>query len=206
MKPENTPSTLRPDLDAVANLIEEGERVLEIGCANGLLLSHLTTHKGADCRGLEIDQSRVNACAGAGLFVIQGDAENDLATYPDKAFDTVILVRTLQTVNRPDEVLRSVARIGRRVIVTVPNFGQWRVRLDFLKRGRMPMTRSLSTPWYETENIHFCTLKDFDDLVRVLGLKTTAFYGISRSGKRKNWSLKSANWRADQGLFVLEER
>lgn len=204
--PHSAKDALRPDLQAVADLIEDGEKVLEIGCSDGALLSYLTREKNADCRGLELDQAKVNKCASEGLFVIQGDAALDLDTYPDQAFDTVIVVRTLQTVSRPDRVLQSVARIGKRVIVTVPNFGQWRVRMDLFKRGRMPMTSTLSTPWFATDNIHFCTLRDFDDLTQSLGLSTQAFFGLTRTGKRVSWSLGAANWRADQGLYILESR
>ena len=196
--------TLRTDQIEVAKLVKPGESILEIGCGDGALLSDLSTEKSITARGLEIDQEYVNACAAAGLFVIQGDAENDLANYPDKAFDAVVMVQTLQTVNRPDQILKEVIRIGKRVIISVPNFGHWRVRFDLMLRGRMPMTRSLDTPWYQTENIHFCTLKDFRDLIKDMGLKITGFRALSRKGKVISTNPDAGNWRAEQGIFVLD--
>ena len=145
----------------IADMVESGSRVLDIGCGQGELLELLVDRRHADGRGLELSQSGVNACVARGLSVVQGNADTDLSYYPDNGFDTVILSQTLQATQRPREVLREMARIGQRLIVSIPNFGHWRVRANLALQGRMPETNALSTPWYETANIHLCTLLDF---------------------------------------------
>ncbi|MGO8955539.1 MAG: methionine biosynthesis protein MetW, partial [Rhodomicrobium sp.] len=147
----------RIDLLVIAGMVEPGARVLDVGCGRGELLRLLEEQKQVDGRGIELKQSRVNFCVGRGLSVIQGDADRDLADYPDQAFDYAILSRTLQATYRPKEVLEELLRIARRVIVSFPNFGFWRIRLQILLSGRMPVTWNLPETWYETPNIHFCT-------------------------------------------------
>ena len=165
-----TPVPLRPDLAAVAAAVPAGARVLDIGCGDGQLLAWLRDTKGVEGRGIELDASGVAAAVGRGLAVVQGDADTDLADYPDAAFDVVILSNTLQAMQRPAEVLAQLVRIGRSAIVSFPNFGHWRVRLGLALSGRMPVTRSLPVSWHETPNIHFCTIADFEALCAERGI------------------------------------
>ncbi|WP_417464287.1 methionine biosynthesis protein MetW [Kordiimonas sp.] len=195
---------LRPDLKLIADLVEDGSRVLDVGCDDGALLDYLVREKNVDGRGIEISQQGVNDCVAKGLFVIQGDADNDLAEYPDQSFDYVILSKTLQAVHRPQLVLSELLRIGRHAVVTIPNFGQWKVRMSLAMRGRMPVTKALDKTWYNTDNIHFCTILDLFDLVEAEGFKVREFVPHRRDGTRLNMGRTRANWHADQGLFLLE--
>jgi len=197
--------TLRADLKLIADLIDPGTRVLDVGCDDGALLEHLVNEKQVDGRGLELSQAGVNACVAKGLFVIQGDADNDLAEYPDDSFDYVVLSKTLQAVYRPRDVLVDLLRIGKRAVVTIPNFAQWKVRLSLLRRGRMPVTKELDKTWYNTDNIHFCTILDLFDLIEDEGLTVKEFVPHTKAGKRLNMSRTRANWAADQALFLLEK-
>ncbi len=162
--------TLRPDLEAIAGLVPEGARVLDVGCGDGALLAALRDRKGVAGRGIELSRDKVSDAVARGLSVIQGDADCDLADYPADAFDVAILSQTLQATRRPDQVLAQLLRIGRRAIVSFPNFGHWRVRWSLTAGGRMPKTRALPVEWYETANIHLCTVADFEDLVAARGL------------------------------------
>ncbi|WP_417459779.1 methionine biosynthesis protein MetW [Kordiimonas sp.] len=195
---------LRPDLKLIADLVESGSRVLDVGCDDGALLDYLVREKNVDGRGIEISQQGVNDCVAKGLFVIQGDADNDLAEYPDESFDYVILSKTLQAVHRPQLVLSELLRIGKHAVVTIPNFGQWKVRMSLAMRGRMPVTKALDKTWYNTDNIHFCTILDLFDLVEAEGFKVREFVPHRRDGTRLTMGRTRANWHADQGLFLLE--
>ena len=152
---------LRPDLLAVAEMVKSNTRVLDVGCGDGALLYYLLKNKYIDGRGIELSMDGVNACVAQGLSVVQGDADTDLSYYPTKAFDFVILSQTLQATRAPVEVLENLLRIGGRAIVSFPNFGYWRVRASLAIKGKMPLTKSLPEEWYNTPNIHFCTIKDF---------------------------------------------
>ncbi len=196
---------LRPDLKLIAELIEPGSRVLDVGCGDGELLDYLVHKQNVDGRGIELSQQGVNECVAKGLFVIQGDADNDLKEYPDASFDYVILSKTLQAVHRPQLVLSELLRIGKHAVVTIPNFGQWRVRMSLVTRGRMPVTKALDKTWYNTDNIHFCTILDLFDLIDELGLKVREFVPHTATGKRLNHGPARANWSADQALFLLEK-
>jgi len=165
------PSALRPDLAAIAEMIPPGTRVLDIGCGDGSLLEYLVRGKGVDGRGLELIQHNVNHCVARGLSVVQGDADTDLSEYPSGIFDIVILSQTIQATEKPSYVLRELLRIGKRVIVSFPNFGHWKVRLSLLISGRMPVTKTLGHSWHDTPNIHLCTIADFLGLVQEAGAK-----------------------------------
>ena len=157
-------TTSRVDLLAISQLVTPGSRVLDIGCGDGQLLKLLEGTRSVDGRGIEISQKGVNECVARGLSVVQGDADSDLLDYPDDAFDFVILSQTLQATYRPRVVLEQMLRIGRKAIVSFPNFGNWRVRAALGFTGKMPVTRSLPYSWYDTPNIHFCTIRDFVSL------------------------------------------
>ena len=196
---------LRGDLRLVADMIESGARVLDIGCGDGELLSFLTQQKRVDGRGMELSQSGVNACVRHGLSVIQGDADHDLEDYPSDGFDYVVLSQTLQATRQPRRVIEHLVRIGRRAIVSFPNFGHWRIRLSLLTQGRMPLTPALAHPWYETPNIHLCTILDFVALCEELGIAIERSVALDRNGMpyRLNPRGAIANWLAEQALFLL---
>lgn len=200
--------SLRPDHAAIAELVPEGARVLDIGCGAGVLLDWLARHKGVDGHGLELSQQKVSAAVEAGLSVIQGDADIDLAHYPDNAFDYAILSRTLQATRNPEQVLENIVRIASHVIIGVPNFGHWRNRLYLLLKGRMPVTNFLSYSWYDTPNIHFCTIKDFMQLCEEKDLEVEKKWAITMQGQRS--SIAGHGWLAnlfgEQGVFMLRKR
>jgi methionine biosynthesis protein MetW len=200
------PLRIRPDLQVVADLIEPGTRVLDIGCGDGTLLAYLDAAKGVTGRGIEIKQQRVSKCVSAGLSVIQGDANADLSLYPDGSFDYVVLTQTLQAVERPRQVLEDLVRIGRHAIVSIPNFGFWRIRLSLLLGGRMPVTETLDHPWYESPNIHLCTIQDFIDLTRIMGLTIKEDVVLDVRGHRSKVSAAShrANFLGVQAIFLLQ--
>ncbi|GAC1562794.1 MAG: methionine biosynthesis protein MetW [Beijerinckiaceae bacterium] len=198
----------RLDLIVVSRMVERGARVLDVGCGDGALLKLLRDTRAVDARGIELSQRGVNDCVKNGLSVIQGDADTDLSDYPDNAFDYVILSQTLQATREPRKVLENMLRIGGRAIVSFPNFGHWRVRLQLVLRGRMPRTDTLNFAWYETPNIHLCTIRDFVSLVGEVGARIERGIALDRFGApvRVNapwwlWNLFGA-----QGIFLLERK
>jgi methionine biosynthesis protein MetW len=197
--------TSRVDLQVVANLIKPGARVLDVGSGDGILLEMLEAEKAVDGRGLEISQRGVNECVARGLSVVQGDADSDLGFYPDKAFDYVILSQTLQATRNPKRVLSELLRIGDRAIVSFPNFGHWRVRFWLLFRGRMPVTRELPDAWYDTPNIHFCTIRDFIMLCDEIGAKVESATALDANGQRIGFSMPWWFWNffGQQAVFLL---
>jgi methionine biosynthesis protein MetW len=196
---------LRQDLRLIADMIEPGSRVLDIGCGDGALLAYLARRKNVDGRGIELSQSGVNACVGHGLSVIQGDADRDLDAYPTDAFDVVVLSQTLQATRRPRKVVEALVRIGQRAIVSFPNFGFWRIRLRLLVNGRMPVSHCLAYPWYETPNIHLCTIRDFVALCDEIGVQIERSVTLDRLGRPYSLDPRGslANLLAEQGIFVL---
>ncbi|MFZ4109703.1 MAG: methionine biosynthesis protein MetW [Polymorphobacter sp.] len=192
--------TLRADLAAIADAVPAGARVLDIGCGDGALLAYLRDSKGVDARGIDVSAANVAGAVARGLSVVQGDADADLADYPDGAFDMAILSDTLQAMQRPATVLAELVRIGKRGVVSFPNFGHWRVRASLALGGRMPVTPSLPVSWHETANIHFCTVDDFRALAAELGLRVESAAFLS-GGRRHGAAF--ANLLAEQAVFVL---
>jgi len=182
----SVPATrLRPELAAIAAMIRPGSRVLDVGCGDGALLEHLVRTKGVDGRGIELSQQNVNACVARGLSVMQGDADTDLADYPANAFDAVILSQTIQATEKPRTVLEHLLRIGRRTAVSLPNFGHWKVRASLLFGGRMPRTKDLDYSWFDTPNIHLCTLADFIDLTVLCKATVVEAHALSERGETR---------------------
>jgi methionine biosynthesis protein MetW len=196
---------LRRDLRLIAEMIEPESRVLDIGCGDGALLAYLAREKGVDARGMELSQSGVNACVRHGLSVIQGDADHDLDAFPAGAFDVAVLSQTLQATRHPRHVVEELVRIGKRAIVSFPNFGFWRIRLGLLWRGRMPVSELLNNSWYDTPNIHLCTIRDFVVLCDELGTKIERSITLDRHGRPFSLDPRGglANLLAEQGVFVL---
>src|ERR1700676_3934818 len=180
--PSTPPDELRRDLRLIAEMIEPGARVLDIGCGDGALLAYLAREKAVDGRGIELSQSGVNACVRHGLSVIQGDADRDLDAFPGGAFDVVVLSQTLQATRRPRHVVEALVRIGKRAIVSFPNFGFWRIRLSLRRGARMPVSELLSNPWYDTPNIHLCTIRDFVALCDEIGIRIERSLTLDRHG------------------------
>jgi len=197
---------LRPDLAAIAEMIPVGARVLDVGCGDGELLEFLIATKNVDGRGLELSQPNVNAAVARGLSVIQGDADTDLAEYPSQVFDVVILSQTIQATRNPRSVLGHLLRIGRRAAVSLPNFGHWRVRLKLLARGRMPRTETLSYDWYDTPNIHLCTIADFTGLASTCGARIEKALALNRQGITRPMQPHSwmPNLMAEGAIFLLK--
>ena len=206
-------SGLRPDLAAIADMIRPGTRVLDVGCGDGALLEHLVRTKQVDGRGIELSQQNVNACVARGLSVMQGDADTDLSEYPSGAFDAVILSNTIQATEKPRAVLEHLLRIGRRTAVSLPNFGYWKVRAALMLQGRMPRTRNLDYSWFDTPNIHLCTLSDFLDLTQLCGAMVVEAHALNEKGETRPMSaatlttarLGGPNLLAPGAIFLLKK-
>jgi methionine biosynthesis protein MetW len=197
--------TPRADYEVILRSVPEGARVLDVGCGDGELLERLKRERRAVVRGMELSQAGVNACVARGLSVVQGDADFDLKLYPDGEFDVVILSQTIQATRKPAAVLAELRRIARVAVVSLPNFGHWRVRLGLLTRGRMPVTPQLPMSWHETENLHLCTLLDFEALALATGWKIDAVVPVSggHAGAPAGRATGLANWLAEEGVFSL---
>src|SRR4051812_47245133 len=195
----------RGDHLLVAQMIERGSKVLDVGCGDGDLLQLLET-RGIDGRGIELSREGVNRCVAKGLAVVQGDADTDLVNYPDDAFDYVILSQTIQATRQPRVVLENLLRIGRRAIVSFPNFGHWRIRYEIVLRGRMPLTENLPHAWYETPNIHFCTIRDFVGLCRDIGAGMERAVALDAGGQPMRFTLPWWVWNmfGEQAVFLLK--
>jgi methionine biosynthesis protein MetW len=201
-------TTSREDFREILRLVRPGARVLDVGCEDGELLDLLTREKRVDGQGLEISPEGVAACLAKGLAVVQGDGDRDLDHFPTRSFDYAILSKTLQQMREPRHVLSELLRIADQAIVSVPNFGHWRMRLSLMTRGRMPETRALPDPWWSTPNIHLCTLRDFTDLCHDLDLRIDACASLSNGKPARAIDPEKPieNWRSESALFLLSRR
>ena len=200
--------TLRSDYRLVSDMVRPGTRVLDVGCGDGELLAFLAKHKQVDARGIELSREGVAACVAKGLAVIQGDADTDLADYPDDCFDYVILSQTIQATRNPKTVLEQMLRIGRNAIVSFPNFGHWRIRTHLMFNGRMPVTENLPDSWYDTPNIHFCTIRDFVALADALQARIVRADALDAAGKPVGVKMPWWFWNlmGEQGIFWLARK
>ena len=198
---------MKYEFQIITQLIKDKSRVLDVGCGDGELMKYLKENKSVDIRGLEISKSNVRDCISKGLTTIEGDAEKDLIQFPNNSFDYVILSQTLQAFLNPERVINELLRVGKQAIVTIPNFGYWKIRLHLLLKGTMPVTKILPNEWYDTPNLHMCTLKDFVkfcnknnfNLNKSLALNGNSFSNIS------NTNLGSKNLTSDLGIFLIEK-
>jgi methionine biosynthesis protein MetW len=199
-------ATVRCDYGVIADMINERARVLDVGCGDGALLELLISKRKAQGRGLELSQAGVNACVAKGLSVVQGDADRDLAMFPDKSFDYVVLSKTIQTVRQPRRVLSELLRIGERAIVSLPNFGHWRARWQIVVSGRMPVTEALPSAWHESDNIHLCTVRDFAALCADLSIAVERAVPIAdgEPGAPFSRNLWAPNLFAEDAVFLLK--
>ena len=196
----------RTDLELITSLVDKEARILDVGCGNGELLKSLKNKKNVKGQGLELKQERVNKCVAKGLSAIQGNADNDLSLYPDQSFDCVILSQTIQATNNPKNILIELIRIGKKAIISIPNFGYWKVRIGFATYGKMPITEKLSNNWYDTPNIHLCSILDFVDLCRELNIKIEKTIVLnsnnirSFNGAPNSWS----NFFGEEAIFLIK--
>jgi len=198
---------MKNEFKVIADLVEKNTRVLDVGCADGILMEFLRINKNIDIRGLEISKNKVQKCIEKGLTVIEGNAEKDLKQFPDKSFDYVILSQTLQAFLNPEHVINELLRVGKKAIVTIPNFGYWKVRLQLLFKGTMPITKNLPDQWYNTPNLHMCTIKDFFNFCSKKNIqlyKSIALHEQKTSNINKvNLNLK--NLSSELGIFLIEK-
>ena len=198
-------NNLRNDLSVIAKLIQKEEKVLDVGCGDGKLLDFLSRTKNVNCRGIELKQNGVNQCVKKGLSVIQGDANFDLSDYPSNAFSTVILSQTIQAMIYPDKVINNLIRIGKRAIISFPNFGFWKVRKDFLCNGLMPKNKILPFEWFDTPNIHLCSCDDFVNFCRNKRIKINNFILLNENGFEMKCNFLK-NLLAYQVVFCISKK
>jgi len=198
---------MKQEFKIIANLVEKNTRVLDVGCGDGTLIELLENNKKIDIRGIEISKKNVQKCIEKGLTVIEGDAEKDLAQFPNSSFDFVILSQTLQAFLNPEIVINELLRVGKKAIVTVPNFGFWKIRLHLLTKGTMPITKNLPDEWHNTPNIHMCTIKDFFNFCsdREIKLYRSLALHNDKTSQINNLNLNIKNLSAELGIFLIEK-
>ena len=198
---------MKNEFQVIADLIEKDKKVLDVGCADGTLMKFLKDNKNINIRGLEISKDKVQKCIAKGLTVIEGNAEKDLIQFPDKSFDYVVLSQTLQAFLNPELVINELLRVGKKAIVTIPNFGYWKIRLHLLTKGTMPITKILPDEWYNTPNLHMCTIKDFVYFVKSRNFKIFKSIALSNENVSSinDTNLGLKNLFADLGIFLIEK-
>ena len=198
---------MKPEYEIITNIIEKNSRVLDVGCDDGTLMEFLKINKNVDIRGIEISKEKVQICISKGLTVIEGNAEVDLKQFPENSFDYVVLGQTLQAFINPEIVIKELLRVGKKAIVTIPNFGHWKVRLNLLIKGTMPITNSLPNNWYNTPNIHMCTIKDFVKFSKIINFKIFKSLAlINQNVSNINSSnLFFKNLFGELGIFLIEK-
>jgi len=198
---------MKNEFKVIADLIEKDKRVLDVGCSDGTLMKFLKDNKNINIRGLEISKDYVQKCIAKGLTVIEGNAEKDLKQFPDKSFDYVILSQTLQAFLNPELVINELLRVGKKAIVTIPNFGYWKVRFHLLTKGTMPITKTLPDEWYNTPNLHMCTIKDFVNFINSKNFKIFKSLALNNQNVSliNNNNLGMKNLFADLGIFLIEK-
>ena len=197
---------MKPEFKVISNLINKNSHVLDVGCGDGVLMEFLIKDKNVNVRGIEISKTKVQNCIAKGLTTIEGNAEEDLRQFPDKSFDYVILSQTLQAFLNPEKVINELLRIGKQAIVTIPNFGYWKIRLHLLLKGTMPVTRTLPDEWYNTPNIHLCTIKDFVFFSKIKNFKLSKSIALksNQTSYIKNSNLNIKNLSSNLGIFLIE--
>ena len=198
---------MKSEYNIISNILEENSRVLDVGCDDGTLMQFLKNNKNVDIRGIEISKKKVQICIAKGLTVIEGNAEFDLKQFPNNSFDYVVLGQTLQAFINPELVIKELLRVGKKAIVTIPNFGYWKVRLHLLTKGTMPITKTLPDMWYNTPNLHMCTIKDFVDFTNSRNFKIFKSLALNNDSisliNKSNLGLK--NFFSDLGIFLIEK-
>lgn len=198
---------MKQEFKIIANNIENNTRVLDVGCGDGVLIEYLKQEKNIDVRGLEISKDKVQICISKGLTVIEGNAEIDLKQFPNNSFDYVVLSQTLQAFLNPEIVINELLRVGKRAIVTIPNFGFWKVRLHLLFKGTMPVTKALPDEWYNTPNLHMCTIKDFVKFSKTMNFKIFKSIALNNMNTTKidKSNLFFKNLFSELGIFLIEK-
>jgi methionine biosynthesis protein MetW len=198
---------MKLEFKIIADLLEENTRILDVGCDDGTLMEFLKKNKNVDIRGIEISKKKVQVCISKGLTVLEGNAEFDLKQFPENSFDYVVLGQTLQAFVNPEIVIKELLRVGKKAIVTIPNFGHWRVRLNLLTKGTMPVTKTLPNDWYNTPNIHMCTIKDFVKFSKTINFKIYKSLALMNKSVSNinNSNLSFKNLFAELGIFLIEK-